>query len=361
MNLSAIAAKGDGVGFVAAALAAKPIVHLAPGLRQTGAFDMAEVICIGMACADVAVRGVDNNRAPASVEGRIPVEGVTITGGGDALNESIVLGRLGHHVQLMAGCGRDAAGTVMRYVISQAGVDTSLFVEDGEYSTPVSVLLIDAEGERKILSVVPGGAGSFIAKKRYTLDPSRIGNARVVSLASLFNAPLDDTALVARIAKEAKARGAVVCADTKPLRRELSLADYREALPYVDFIFPNEEETALYAPGCATPREAAAHFQSFGVKNVLMKMGAQGVHFFGEGEDFHVPAFKVEAVDTTGCGDNFAAGFISGLLQGMDMRGCCEFACAAASICAQTLGASTGVVSMEQVRRRLHEGRAGRL
>jgi sugar/nucleoside kinase (ribokinase family) len=310
-----------------------------------------------MACTDVVIRGIDLNRALADYEGRAPVDAVSMAGGGDALNEAIVLGNLGHDVALIAGRGNDGAGAVIRHVAERAGVDMSLCIPIPGYITPISVVNIGRDLTRKFIAPVPGNPGSFIVAKRFVPDIGSIKNARVVSLASLFTAPLDDPSMVARIAKKAKAEGSIVCADTKPIRSDLKLSDYAEALPYIDYIFPNEEEAALYAPGCRTPGEIAAYFRSFGVRNVLIKMAERGVRFEGAEGQFHVPAFEVELVDSTGCGDNFAAGFISALLQGMDACACCAFANATASICAESVGASTGVTGMEQVRERLSEGK----
>jgi len=322
---------------------------------------MAEVICIGMSCTDVALHGADLYKPPMEFVGRIPLRGISMAGGGDALNEAIVLGYMGHDVKLFVGRGDDGAGAIVKLVAEKAGVDISLSEVIPGYVTPVSVLLIDDDAERRLFAPVPGADGSFITRVRFIPDIEKIRDVKVVSLASLFNAPLDDVELVARIAKKAKAEGAIVCADTKPIRQELKLKDYKEALPYIDYIFPNEEEAVQYANGLQEPDAIAEYFLSFGVKNVLLKQGGQGVLFYGEQGKFHVPAFYVNPVDSTGCGDNFAAGFISGLLQGMDARGCCEFASAAASICVQTVGASTGVKSREQVRQRMEDGKAGRL
>ncbi len=320
---------------------------------------MADVICVGMACVDVVIRGADLNKSAADYGGgHIPVAGVSMAGGGDALNEALVLGYLGHDVRLMAGRGDDGAGAIIAMLAQKANVDLSLcgFVPD--YTTPISTMLIAENAERVFLRPPANAPGSFQTKVRFLPDAARIKDVKVVSLASLFTAPLDDFALVARIAQKAKAEGAIVCADTKPIRQGLTLSDYREALPYIDYIFPNETEAALFAPDRVDKAEMAAYFQSFGVKNVIIKIGEKGVLFFGEQEQFHLPAFVVQAVDSTGCGDNFAAGFISGLLQGLDARGCCAFATATASICVQSVGASTGVQSRLQVTQRLNELKA---
>lgn len=63
-----------------------------------------------------------------------------------------------------------------------------------------------------------------------------------------------------------------------------------------------------------------------------------------------LPAFTVKAIDTTGAGDNFAAGFITAMLEGGNIRECCEFGAAAAGICCEHLGANSGVRNRSQVK-----------
>ena len=318
---------------------------------------MADVLCIGMACTDVVLRGVDHNRAMADYEHGVPVAGVSMAGGGDALNEAIVLGYLGHDVKLYAGCGDDGAGLLIKALAEKAGVDTSLCASVPGYATPISVMCLDEDVNARFFRPVPQADGSFLTRVRFVPRVEDIHCVRVVSLASLFTAPLDDVNLVVRLAKRAKREGAIVCADTKPLRRDMTILDYADALPYIDYIFPNEVEAAMYAGGGNMDLgEAAQNIRALGVKNVLIKQAERGVSFYGEDESFHTPAFSAKAVDSTGCGDNFAAGFISGLLQGMDARGCCAFASAAASICVESVGASTGVISRDQVVQRLNQG-----
>ncbi len=316
---------------------------------------MAEVICVGMACADVVLRGVDLNKAPASYDRHVPVKSTSIAGGGDALNEAIVLGYLGHHVRLMAGRGDDGAGAIVAAMANKANVDMGLCNTIPGYCTPVSAIMVDESADKMFFRPPAGSPGSFLTHVRFVPDIADIKDVKVVSLASLFTSPLDDVALTAQLAKKAKAEGAIVCADTKPLRDGMMLSDYREALPYIDYFFPNESEAAQFAPDLRDTADMAAYFQSFGIKNAVIKIGERGALFFGEHEHFHMPAYQTEAVDTTGCGDNFAAGFISGLLQGMDARGCCAFATAAASICLRSVGASTGVTSRQQVNDRYNE------
>ena len=138
-------------------------------------------------------------------------------------------------------------------------------------------------------------------------------------------------------------------ADTKlPNFRFLKLEDLRESLPLIDYITPNEDE-ARYYTGKDRPEEMADVFLGYGVRNVIIKLGSKGCFFKNREESLSLPPCTVDAVDATGAGDNFCAGFICAFLEGRDHRECCRYANAAASICIQHDGASTGIVSRDQL------------
>ena len=164
--------------------------------------------------------------------------------------------------------------------------------------------------------------------------------ARIVSLASLFRAPLDRAEVIRSLVRAAKEAGAIVSADTKlPTFREVAVEELADVWPLVDYIFPNEKEAAYYTgeTDCAKMAEA---FRRLGVRNAIVKAGADGCYVNGEEGVFHLPALPVEVVDSTGAGDNFVAGFLSGVLDGEDLRACAERGRARASECISRMGAS---------------------
>ena len=82
---------------------------------------------------------------------------------------------------------------------------------------------------------------------------------------------------------------------------------------------------------------------------MVITLGSRGAYAATPARACMIEPFQVEAVDTTGAGDNFAAGFISALCRGLPFAECARFASATAAITVQSIGSSTGVKSMGQV------------
>ena len=121
------------------------------------------------------------------------------------------------------------------------------------------------------------------------------------------------------------------------------LEDITEALSYVDYFFPNFEE-ASEMTGETDEAKVADKLYACGVKNVIMKIGKRGCYIRNADGAMIVPACKgVTAIDTIGAGDNFASGFITGLLEGKDIRECAIYANCTAAVSVQYVGATGGV------------------
>lgn len=300
----------------------------------------ADVLCIGIACMDVLIKNVD--LASPFVSETKSAEQVSVSIGGDAANESIILSRLGHNVQIMCGIGQDDVGSFIRNVLEKNGVDLTPAVVSEEGDSAVNVIVIRENGERNFInSGIPKAAC-------FQPDIDKIEGVKVVSLASLFLPPFTDTDSLLAAARKAKETGAVVCLDVV-VSEGSSLEPYKEALPYVDFVFPNREE-AEQLTGKSDLEEMADALLGYGIQNAIIKIGKDGCFVKNKGGSYIVPGYTVENVaDTTGAGDNFAAGLISGILQKMELQDACRYACKVAGVSIQAQGACNGVKSRKQV------------
>ena len=297
------------------------------------------VVCIGQAVVDCITRGVEGD--PLGM-GKTRAQSITLNLGGDAVNESFVLSSMGRRAALVCAVGDDLAGRFVTNEAARRGLDTEGVTMVRGLVTPVANMFVKLDGSRSSVT----SAASLLTG--YTPDPKYVRScvekgAKIVSLASLFRAPLDQPEVVCSLIRAAHASGAVVCADTKiPTFRSMSLRDLASVLPMIDYFFPNDTEAAFLTGINGSYEEMAAALIEQGIRHVVIKAGEQGIFAMDaeRGERFMLPALKVPVVDTTGAGDNLVAGFMDGLLRGSDFRGCCEAGLEAAALSIQHLGAT---------------------
>ncbi len=298
-----------------------------------------DVICIGMALVDSIIRGF--NPTPVSASGYVAESG-SLAAGGEAVNEAVAAAKLGMKTGILCALGEDGAGEIVLNELKRNGVDTSPVVRTA--GTPVTTMFVRADGTRK--SVTNQAHRFNFHPER---DPSLFTDARAVIMGSLFRAPFDDPGIIRAVTAGAKAAGQTVVADTKlPNFRVLALEDIRESLPDIDWITPNEDE-ARYFTGREEPEDMADVFLDHGVKNVIIKLGARGCLLKNRDMKLCLPALPVRAVDATGAGDNFVAGFVSEMLRGAAQADALRFANACGALCTTAVGAGTALKNREQV------------
>ena len=305
-----------------------------------------QISVIGAGVVDVLVGAVDEK---IFQRGSLPVDFCKISFGGDALNEAIVLSRLGKKVQWISKIGDDEAG---RRVLSYAA-DNGLGVEsvkvESSLATGVNIVLVDERGERHFLTN-PHSSLRKLAEE--DILPCVNELAPIVSFASMFVSPLLDIPTTARIFKRIKSTGRILAFDaTRPKNGE-TLNDLAPLLSCADYFFPNEAELATLA-GNSDVQQNIAALLNHGLKCAVVKRGNKGCLIATKSAQIEIPACRVEKViDTTGAGDSFAAGFLYALSEGWQLEECGRFACATASCSVEEVGAVDGVTSLEKVMER---------
>lgn len=304
-----------------------------------------DAVCVGAAIVDIPLQPV--NRDMFEIES-FPLQQISMTIGGDAINEATIMSRLGHKIGLMSMVGNFIIEHCEKNGIDYSGIK----VREG-IDTSINVGLVTADGER---TFVTNRNGSLWKMTIDDVDLSRLGEARLLSLASIFNNPLLDCRALVKIFQEAKAQNMVICADMIKARLGETLEDIKEALGYVDYFFPNYDEACLMT-GETELEKIADRFLDCGIQHVVIKTGKKGCYIKSQDKSvLEVPAMKgITAIDTIGAGDNFASGFITAILEGKSLKECAEFANVTASISVQSIGATTGVQNREQVDERLKE------
>lgn len=308
---------------------------------------MIDVVCVGLSVVNFPVYPVDESIFTRDIN---PVSPITLMPGGDAVNQAIILSRLGLKTALLTRRGRDAFGTMMLELLREYGADIDLsgVVTDESKATSVCAMMIRPDGQRHFCTH-KGALYDFCIGD---IDLSILSRARVASIGGMYGLPSFDVEGAAAFFRAARERGVITVADTKADIMGIGLKGILKTLSYTDYFFPSYDEAAAIS-GQTEPEGMARLFLDAGAKNVGIKLGAKGCYLRNADMEFYLPAIPADVVDTTGAGDNFMAGFIAGLLKGWDLRRCCLFGTAAASLCVSQVGPTTAVRSFEQVSEKL--------
>ena len=302
-----------------------------------------KISIFGPVNVDVTARPVDFGKLEI---GSQPMEDIRIAYGGDALNEAVVLRRLGAAVELVSRVGQDESGDRLVRFLEKEGISGAGINRAADTPTSVNIVLVDPQGERYFLTD-PNGSMRRIRREDYL--PFLAGAGDIICFPGMFvSREMNIPAMEAVFAEARKKPGRTLCADMTKAKNGEKLEDLRNILPMIDYIFPNEAEAELLT-GEADARKSARMFTEAGAGCAVVKRGMRGCVIVREGEILELPAYPVaRAVDTTGAGDAFAAGFVYALSRGMPLADCGLFACAAASCIVETAGANGGIRSAEE-------------
>jgi sugar/nucleoside kinase (ribokinase family) len=288
-------------------------------------------LCAGVHVLDVLVRPVET--IPEGQGGEL-VEEIRITAAGSAGGTALVLAKLGASVKSAGAIGRDAAGDMLVALLERDGVDTGLLVRRGDVQTSASVLPIRPSGERPAFHVIGANA---------TFGPDDLPVAELVAATHLHlgGPEFMGGEAAAQLLGRAREHGVVTSADLLAPGDPGLLDWIAPALPELDYLLPNAEQV-LALTGEAELEDGCRALVGRGVGCVAATRGADGVLLVDGAGAEPVPAFELEAVDTTGCGDAFSAGFLRGLCLGRGRRDAAVLGCATAALVAEGLGTDHG-------------------
>ncbi len=147
----------------------------------------------------------------------------------------------------------------------------------------------------------------------------------------------------AKILAHAREHGTVTSADIlAPGEQAAQIVDWiGAAFQHLDYLLPNDDQV-LGLSGEEDLEAGCRALLARGVGCVAATRGAEGALIVDAGGAQAVPAFEVDVVDTTGCGDAFSAGFLRGLSLGRSRTDAAALGCAAAALVAQGLGSDHG-------------------
>jgi sugar/nucleoside kinase (ribokinase family) len=182
------------------------------------------------------------------------------------------------------------------------------------------------------------------------VDLAQLDGTSLVHVGGTYSLPQFDGEGAARLFQETRSRGILTSLDVTWDTMGRWLSVIQPCLPHVSLFMPSLREAREIA-GTERPDDIAVFFQDRGVRTCVIKLGEKGCYVkHGDDVGFFSPAYRTQVVDTTGAGDSFVSGFLTGVLRRWDMRACAAFACAVAAMNVRAVGATAGIPTFEEAR-----------
>ena len=255
-------------------------------------------------------------------------------GGGPVATALVALERLGISCSFYGITGDDEAGRKIRQLLVDEGIDVKGLLQRKESSSQLAFIAVEKDtGRRTIFWKRPSGK----ALQPEDLDEDFLIGSDLLLIDGLM---LDVSLAAVKKAAELNIPVMLDAGSARPGMPELAGC--------CDYVVASE----VFAEGLGwelTPQALLKKYDSLGARALTITLGERGSITAADGRIIRMPAFKVEAVDTTGAGDVFHAGYIFGLLHGWDLERVVRFASAVAAIKCRQMGGRQGIPRMDEV------------
>ena len=298
-----------------------------------------KIATVGVHVLDTHVIGIES--IPDGSDGQL-VETIRMSPAGTAGGTAVVLARLGAEVRTFGAVGTDPTATTLLALLEAESVDVSGLVPKADHQTSSSVIPVRPNGDRPAWHCI-GANGAF------TLDDLDLTQLEGSTHVHLGGPEFLGGEAAGELLAHARSLGATTSLDILAPGDPDMLAWIAAALPHADYLLPNDEQVLGFT-GASDLVEGCRALVEAGAGCVAATAGSRGAVVVTAMETIEVPAYDIEVVDTTGCGDAFSAGFLRGLSLDLDLERSAELGCAAAAQVAQGLGTDAGEYSLASVR-----------
>jgi sugar/nucleoside kinase (ribokinase family) len=234
--------------------------------------------------------------------------------GGSAANTMVMTAQLGGKTAYGGKLGKDSLGEDFEKQLTDSGVSSYLVTEEG--MTGSTIILVNPDAERTMNTHL----GMCQAFSKDNIPKERIQNSRYLYVEGyLWDTPVQQEAVITALeyAKAAETKIALSLSDSFCVERHKEkfqgLMD-----DYVDILFCNEQEAGLMSN--ETKPDAQLNKISESVDHVVLTLGKNGSKIKCDNTIVSIDAFQTEAIDTTGAGDSYAAGYLYGITQGFTLE-----------------------------------------
>ena len=307
-----------------------------------------DLLVLGDVNPDLVLRGDDV--APAFGQAERLVDEASLTVGGSGAIVACGAAKLGLRVAIAGIVGDDLFGSYMRERLVERGVHVGGLRVDPRLPTGITVVL-STRADRAILTS-PGAIGEM---RGSMIDIDLVRSARHVHVSSYFlqrSLAPDIPGLFA----EAHEAGASTSVDPNWDPSGVWDGGLSALLPAVDLLLPNEIEATLLAH--TSDLDAAITALRAQGPVVAVKTGDRGAIALGPGERVRARPVRASAIDTTGAGDSFDAGFVAAMLGGESLERCVEIANACGGLSTRVAGGIDGQPTMEEAVAAVERGSA---
>ncbi len=280
---------------------------------------------------------------------KLPVEGETIKGkyfkmgaGGKGFNQGVASHKSGGDTVMVTKLGKDSFSKVALDTMKELGMVSDRVFTTEEQSTGIALILVDENTGKNQILVVPGACDNITDEEVESIDDLLVeGGILLTQLETNISS-------INKVVEMAHAKKMQIVLNTAPVQ---PVSD--ELLSKIDIVTPNEVEakvlTGVEVTDLDSANKAAEYFLSKGVKKVIITLGENGVYINTGDTGKIIPAFKVDAIDTTGAGDAFNGGFVTKLAEGASIEEAVVFGSALAALSVCKLGTTPAMPIRQEI------------
>jgi sugar/nucleoside kinase (ribokinase family) len=304
-------------------------------------------LSVGILVADQICAPIE--RVPKAGE-LILTDELRLSTGGCASNAAVDLVRVGVEVDVVGSVGDDAFGRFIIDRLDRDGVGTRLIRTLSGVGTS-GTMIVNVRGEDRRFIHTLGANAHFRASD---IPWSEVRRAKVLYVGGYLLMSALDGRELGEVFRQARDAGVQTALDIVVPAGLDHWSRLEPVLPHTDVFLPNNDEAKLIT-GLDDPRRQAERFVAAGAKTAVITCGGEGTYLLSGDLRLKAGIFPMSFVGATGAGDAFDAGYITGLIRGLDPRGCLSWGSVLGASCVRSISATESVFTHDEAEAYLRE------